>query len=175
MQLNKDILINDMATAAKTARFFSGEEEEDVVTWLRDIKTLAWAFNYDENSTTKFLITNLKGKALTWASHVIETSSAINLTELCEQLNNRFSPEGIEDKILNRFLNVKIAKSREEFKQMIEDTSRIKEGGIINIKSLSKQFIVRCPPEMKAYLFQTAHSSWEEFIRAAENAVWMAY
>ena len=31
------------------------------------------------------------------------------------------------------------------------------------------------PPEMKAYLFQTAHSSWEEFIRAAENAVWMAY
>jgi hypothetical protein len=28
---------------------------------------------------------------------------------------------------------------------------------------------------MKAYLFQAAYFSWEEFIKSAENAVWMAY
>ena len=164
-----------MATATKTARFFAGEDDEDVVLWLRDIKTLAWAMSYDESSTIRYLVTNLKGKALTWAASIIEKSPTISQSEFIEQLKIRFSPEGLEDKILNRFLNTKIAKTRDEFKQMIDDATRIKEGGIINLRSLAKQFIVRCPPEMKAYLFQAAYSSWDEFIKSAENAVWMAY
>ena len=86
MQLNKDFLINDMATATKAARFFAGEDDEDVVLWLRDIKTLAWAMSYDESSTIRYLVTNLKGKALTWAASIIEKSPTISQSEFIEQL-----------------------------------------------------------------------------------------
>jgi hypothetical protein len=76
--------------------------------------------SYDESNTTKYLISNLKGKALTWAASIIERSPSISLSELVEQLKIKFSPKGIKDKILSRFLGTKLAKTREEFNQMID-------------------------------------------------------
>ena len=147
MNYNKQLHYTDMATEKNCARTFSGEENKDIIAWIRDMKALAWAINFDESALMKYIVSNLRGKALSWAAEKIDQDKEIGLQRLLNLLVERFSPEGIEDRILNRFLGIKLVENRMEFKSMIEDATRIREGSMLNLKSLIKQFIVRCLPK----------------------------
>ena len=54
----------DMATATKSIKDFSGTEQEDVISWIRDCKLVAKVGGLTVEELTRIMILALRGNAL---------------------------------------------------------------------------------------------------------------
>lgn len=73
---------------------------------------------------------------------------------------NHFPATGLETKILNRFLALKSVANKEEFKNVLDDATRIFDRTMISKKALATQFIAKMPMELKVHKTQ---STWKDF------------
>ena len=163
----------DMATATKSIREFSGNENEDVNLWIKMCRVTANVNNIPDELLLTLMINSLRGMAQEWLAEFCSNENRIDLVTFIEKIQARFPTTANDSKILNRFLEIKSISSREHFRSMASDATAILNRGMINIKSLLEQFIIRCPAEMRMSLYQKSKDAkgWSEFLTEAEAGI----
>ena len=169
-EINKEALKIDMATISKCFKEFYGREDEDVFAWIKASTVTARINNLSPQAQLHFLVNNLRGKAQDWLSCIVNDVEKWTLDEFIRRIKERFPTVELETRMMNRFLKTTCVKSKKEFISLLEDAASIGERGLINTNSLIKQFITRCPVEIRPYLLNTIKTaaSWEIFAKEAE-------
>ncbi|KAF9762429.1 Retrovirus-related Pol polyprotein from transposon [Nosema granulosis] len=177
-EINSFMISSDMATAAKSINTFSGESNEDVLTWLQEVKFVRGVIGSSEEETRKMMLLKLRGAALSWAAEVLgERSTEISLGELIELLKTRFSSQQTTEISLSKFLTSKHPSTREEFTDLLRCANDLFRKKYMNIIPLTQVVINKAPVEMKALLLQAAETvqSWDQFMKRAEDIAWIAF
>lgn len=126
----------DMATASKILKTFSGEDNEDVSSWIRDALLIARIGRMSEEETVRTMILSLRGKALSWISIILQHQSDISLSTLTSQLSTRFKNQRVSDEKMTRFLNRKMSTTPLEYREVLQEATDIFENGGMNIEAL---------------------------------------
>jgi hypothetical protein len=177
MQVDEEKARIDMATTVKAFREFHGKENEDVYAWIKGCQVIAKINQLSEDTVLKLMINNLRGKAQDWFANIMNESIQWTLIEFVTRVKDRFPTTELETKILNRFLNMKVVSTKQQFSELMEDATDICERNLININSLVKQFIMRCPNIMRPYLAQSLRTatSWQKFAKETEEIMWVCF
>ncbi|KAF9760730.1 hypothetical protein NGRA_3042 [Nosema granulosis] len=168
----------NMATAMKSLKEFTGTEEEDVELWLRESKLVTTLLNVNDRDTVKILVLKLKGKALSWATHLLNPEIGLpNWEEFLKMISKRFTTKHISDSILTRFMKPDIIRSRDEFTNILHDATVLYEKEQMIAQALWQKIIERSPAEIQGLLYQAACTAtgWEQFVKTAEEVSWIAY
>ena len=122
----------DMATATKIVTVFTGKEDEDICTWIRDLLLVAEVNEWTEDNIFRVTILCLQGKARSWAAQILKGKmSGLTLDALFDLLKRRFALSTTGEISITTFCNLGIAATREDFSFMLRQATRICERNII--------------------------------------------
>jgi hypothetical protein len=167
----------DMATIAKSFGEFHGNEDEDVISWINNCKSISKLTSLPDDLFLFSLVVALRGRARLWFTSVSSESQDWTLEIFLTKLKTRFGASEHNKKILERFQQIKIVSSRIEFKELIDLSIEIFNRGMINIVGLYEQFISRLPHSVRATVSLQAKNSksWEEVTTISNQMIWIAF
>ena len=162
-----------MATMTKTIREFAGKEDDDVFIMIKMGRVTAQINQVPNELLLNLMVNSLGGKAKEWIAEAVDTMMSWTLEEFIMKLKTRFPITAMDNKILNRFLDIKRIGSWKQFREVAADATSILNRGMINTKALVDQFIARCPPEIRLALHQLTRevANWSDFLREAEIGI----
>ncbi|MGL5706658.1 MAG: retropepsin-like aspartic protease, partial [Aeromonas sp.] len=167
----------DMASTANAVREYNGNDDEDIVMWLKEAKLIVRIAGLNEEQATQLLLFKLRGPAQTWAANAFASEGKIQLSELCLQLTRRFSNSKNKMEKLNKFMSIKAVSNKAELRELTSNASFLMMNKYMDAEPLIKLTILKCPPEIRAILYQATVEcyDWNEFLKAIDNTAWMAF
>lgn len=167
-----------MATTANGITNFHGNEDEDITVWLRDIQLIAKLGNLPDQDQLRVIVLKLRGKALSWASELIESLSwNITKDDFITALKKRFIKFHDTELSLSKFLTSSSPSTREGFSELLKTGTVLLEKNLMTLGALMQVLISKCPDTIKSLLFETAErtTDWQTFIQRAEQVAWIAF
>ncbi|KCZ73904.1 hypothetical protein H311_05135, partial [Anncaliia algerae PRA109] len=132
------------ASAVKIIKPFSGENQEDVNSWLRDFNLLTSACGLSEEETIRALICSLRGVALSWVSNLYEVTPNISVTEIKTSLALRFTSRMRCDLILKE-LYESCPNNLENYFKLLEKSSYLFNKHYLPAEALTDIVISKSP------------------------------
>lgn len=168
----------DMASAMEAIRTFSGTENEDITTWIKEVQLVQNLLSLEDDTTLKAAALRLRGKAQQWCCNVFKTSPCLKFQEFIKLISSQYcNPQRVHN-LLEKFLSTKIATTKEEFRELLNNATILLEKGCLNSNAMIKLLISRAPPELKIVLLQAsmqAKDDWHNFIKMSEDHIWVAF
>jgi hypothetical protein len=92
-------------------------------------------------------------------------------------LERRFSTQNSTERILRRFLNVKVVGNENEYNELLKDATILYERRSIGNEALYKLTINKTPDVLKPILLQLACNAvdWQNFVARAGEVSWIAF
>lgn len=167
----------DMASAMEATDTFDGQEEQEAMNWLKEVKMVCELTNLNEQETLKLIILKLKGTARSWCTALYDQHPEIKLNDFIRLFRNRFTNNTRSQETLERFLARELPKDKKDYMEMLKAASNIHDSKLLNEQALVKFVITKSPIPIRAMLFQVAGRDydWQEVHKMAIESIWIAY
>ncbi|KAM0676063.1 hypothetical protein GVAV_000024, partial [Gurleya vavrai] len=154
-----------------------GEEEDDIFTWERAIRTTSKIFNLDEQAQLKLICCRLRNKAANFMSNSLTEAPWLTSDEIINRLKKQFTNTNTNHKKLNQFLATTVVKTRKDYEEMLDLATDTFHRRSINEESLIRLTITKCPPMLRPMLlkFTINDGDWYEFLKEARQNAWVAF
>ena len=131
----------------------------------------------NEEMLLRIAVLGLRGKAKTWGTTLIKEKGSVLWDLFKHELVQRFTNQKESGEALKMFLTVTDVKLQEGLNELLKNARILRQTRGIDTMPLMRQVIARVPAGIKSLLLQAVQdgSSWDEFIRAAEESVWMVF
>ncbi|KAM0675977.1 hypothetical protein GVAV_000756 [Gurleya vavrai] len=168
---------HDLASAANAVSEFHGDENDDIFTWERAIKTTSAIFTLDEKAQLKLISCRLRGKASQFLSNALTDAPWLTAEELLNRLKKQFSNTTANHKRLNQFLAIKTVSSRKAYEEMLDLATDTYQRRSISEESLIRLTITKCPPMLRSMFIKYTYNDgyWYEFLKEARQNAWVAF
>ncbi|KAM0677531.1 hypothetical protein BDAP_001857 [Binucleata daphniae] len=167
-----------MASALETIRTFSGQPDEDITSWIKEVTLVQRLLNLPDDTTLKAAALRFRNTAQKWHSELIVKEKNLDLKTFFIKCSDRFCNTQAVHETLEKFLAHKTATTREEYKKILNMATFLLEKGCLSQKPMVKLLIGRSPSELKVLLLQAVtncDSDWYEFIKIIEENMWIAF
>ncbi|KAM0676651.1 hypothetical protein BDAP_002764 [Binucleata daphniae] len=175
--INKVINL-DMASALESIRTYSGLPDEDINTWIKEVKLVKQLLDLTSELTLRAAALRFRGTAQKWLSELMMKEKELNLNTFFNKYTDRFCNTQKIHETLEKFLANKIPTTQEEYKKLLNMATTLLEKGCLSQKPMIKLLIGRSPSELKVLILQAATNSdsdWYEFIKIIEESMWIAF
>ncbi|KAM0675091.1 hypothetical protein GVAV_001431 [Gurleya vavrai] len=168
---------HDLASAANAASEFHGDENDDIFTWERAIKTTSAIFTLDEKTQLKLFSCKLKGKASQLLSNALTDAPWLTAEELLNRLKKQFSNTTANHKRLNQFLAIKTVSSRKSYEEMLDLATDNYQRRSISEESLIRLTKTKCLPMLKSMFIKYTYNYgyWYKSLKKASQPAWVAF
>ncbi|KRH93336.1 pol polyprotein, partial [Pseudoloma neurophilia] len=176
--LPNSLCSNMASTANYNIKTFSGDDNEDIILWLKELHMCSQLFRWDNEYEKQILIIHLKGEARSWAAEYLSDHNFnVDLITFVAELRKRFESKGRDDFNLTNFIHMSPPKNREEFKKILRSATLLAEKGLMSFEALCQLIIKKVPEAFKAILVHTMENAntWQEFAHRADSTCWVAF
>ncbi|MGL5707436.1 MAG: hypothetical protein ACRDDF_04140, partial [Aeromonas sp.] len=111
----------DLASAAKTIAEFHGNETDDIMMWLAQVRMMCSISDFNEAQSKCLILMRLRGTAQQWAATIYDHNPDISLKELSDRLLDRFENTTKIFEKTNKFLARKCTSNTKDFLEMLAE------------------------------------------------------
>ncbi|KAM0674367.1 hypothetical protein GVAV_001980 [Gurleya vavrai] len=115
----------DMASAMEATNIFDGQEEQEAMNWLKEVKMVCELTNLNEQETLKLIILKLKGTARSWCMALYDQHPEIKLNDSIRLFRSRFTNNTRSQETLERFLARELPKDKKDYMEMLKAANNI--------------------------------------------------